>query len=144
MTIDELRNRYIALFGLEPAEGSKVGLTESGLDVRLPEDFKRVSEFYSGGTLGGISHYSLGTILRETTRLRNAVGLPHSFVMLAEPPASLIVMNTASSSPAVIWCDAVDVSRLSTLQNMHDPQTWNSYLEFFEFLLDTEEEEREA
>jgi hypothetical protein len=53
-------------------------------------------------------------------------------------------MNTdkANSSPAVIWCDAIDVSRLGSLQGMHKPQMWESYADFFGFLLDTEELER--
>jgi hypothetical protein len=152
MTIEELRRRYLALFGVESAEGSELDFIEKQLGVRFADDFKDVSKFYSGGMLGGISHNAISghgpatNMAEETIRLRKAVALPKSFVVLAEPPASLIVMNTnkASSSPAIIWCDALDVSRLGTLQGMHNPQTWTSYADFFCFLLDTEDQERAA
>jgi hypothetical protein len=145
-----LRNRYVSIFGSEPAEKGELDLMEKKLGVRFPEDFKEVSTFYSGGILGGISHNAFAArgpannITDETKRLRDTAGLPDSFVVLAEPPASLIVMNTnlEGGSPVVVWCDAFDVSRLGTLQEMHDPQTWGSYAEFFKFLLDMEEEER--
>ncbi len=143
MIIEELRNRYVDLFGLEPTECSGLDLIETELGVELPEDFKNVMKFYSGGMLGGISHNSLATIMKETKRLRGAVGLPHSFVVLAEPPVSLIVLNTKrATNQVVIWCDGVDVSRLGTRRQMHNPQTWESYAEFFRFLIDTEEQER--
>jgi hypothetical protein len=135
---------------LETTEESELDFMQKELRVRFPDDFKEVSSFYSGGMLGGISHNAIvgrgpvTNITDETKRLREAVGLPHWFVVLAEPPESLIVMNTntATSSPAVIWCDAIDVSRLGKLLGMHNPQTWASYAEFFEFLLDNEDTER--
>lgn len=150
MMIEELRDGYVALIGSEPTKSSEIDLIEKELGIKFPDDFANVSKFYSGGMLGGISHNAIASrgpatnITDETKRLRHAVGLTHSLVVLAEPPASLIVMNANSgnSSPAVIWCDAIDVSRLENLQGMHDPQTWASYAEFFGFLLDTEERER--
>jgi hypothetical protein len=150
MMIEELRSRYVALFGFESTEASELDFIEKELGVRFPDDFKEVSKFYRGGMLGGISHNAIAgrgpatNIADETKRLRDTAGLPHSFVVLAEPPASLIVMNTeeSSSTPAVIWCDAIDVSRLGTFHGMHNPQKWASYAEFFGFLLDTEDQER--
>jgi hypothetical protein len=100
--------------------------------------------------LGGISHHAIArsspatNVVEETARLRNAIDLPRSVIVLAEPPESLIVMDTAASkgSPAVMWIDANDATRLGSLQSLHQPQVWTSYAGFFEFLLGREEEER--
>jgi hypothetical protein len=150
MTFDELRKRYVSLFGLEPTEAAELDRMEAQLGVPLPQDFRKIAEFYNGGIIGGISHNTIATcgpstnITDETKRLRQAIGLPHSFLVLAEPPESLIVMNTSrtSGSLGVIWCDAIDVSRLENLQGLHGPQNWTSYADFFSFLLDAEADER--
>ncbi len=66
-------------------------------------------------------------------------------VVLAEPPASLIVLITQrdNDQPEVIWLDNIDVSRLGDIRSLRKPQLWNSYADFFQFLLKREEEERE-
>lgn len=147
---DDLFNRYVALFGSEPTSADEITRIEEILGVLLPRDFKEVSSFYSGGILGGISHHAISNggppsnIVDETQRLRAAIGLPRCFVVLAEPPASLIVLNTnvSDSAPAVIWCDAFDVCHLGNPNELHSPHIWPSYASFFGFLLDIEEEER--
>lgn len=116
----------------------------------LPADFKEIASFYSGGIVGGISLHAFAAtgpadnIVDETRRIRAAVGLPMSMVVLAEPAASLIVLDTKQQpgSSAVIWLDATDVRRLNDLQSLNNPQVWSSYAEFFGFLLDREMEER--
>ena len=50
-------------------------------------------------------------IIDETIRLREAVNLPMRFIVLAEPPESLIVLDT-KNIPSVIWFDTVDISRI--------------------------------
>src|SRR5262249_5802430 len=122
MIIEELRNRYVAFFWLEPTASVELELIGKELGLLFPSDFTSVAKFSCGGLLAGISHNAIaargpGTnITDETNRLRGATGLAHSFVVLAEPPASLIVMNVVKTtgSPAVIWCDAIDVSRLGS------------------------------
>jgi len=146
----ELPSRYLALFGAEPTPEHEITHIEESLGVCLPQDFKDVSSVYCGGILGGISHFAFtrggpaANIVNETQRLRAAVHLPKCFVALAEPPGSLIVLNTSTSNPssAVIWCDAYDVCRLANPISLHSPHTWPTYSGFFRFLLDIEEQER--
>jgi hypothetical protein len=144
---DSLITRYARLFGVEPAIAEELSTIEEELGVSLPSDFRSISTFYSGGILGGISHHAISchgpatNIMAETQRLRASAELPHSCIVLAEPPGSLIVMNTNCSvhSPAVIWCDGLDASLLPDVPEMHKPRVWSRYSEFFRFLLDREE-----
>ncbi len=150
MSIDDLQKWYVSLFGIEPTEVGELSRMEKRLGVHFPQDFEEISKFYKGGIIGGISHHAIATgrpgasVTEETERLRQAVGLPHDFVVLAEPSESLIVMNTSatSGSPVVIWCDASDVYRLGTLEELRKPDTWPSYAEFFSYLLGAEAEDR--
>lgn len=150
MNLDDLtamRHRYATFFGEEPPPEDAIAGLESSLDVTLPDDVKAISQFFRGDLLGGISHYSFDgsssatNIVNETTRLRSAIGLPHRFIVLAEPAESLIVLDVDSG--VVTWCDNFDVSRLNGSSEMlGKPDTWPSYAEFFEYLLDEEGEER--
>lgn len=150
MGIDDLRNRYVALFGVEPAEPGVTQELERALEVTLPDDFKRIASFYSGGMVGGISHHAIAVggqatnILDETTRIKSTAGLPRSFLALAEPPESLILLDTAASegTPAVLWIDANDIAQLGVAQKLREPDMWASYADFFAFLLEREEQER--
>ena len=102
--------------------------------------------------LGGVSHNAIDTsgpatnVVEETLRLRSAINLPQRFVVLSEPPNSLVVLDCkcrATNAPTVIWCAAHDVERFGDLTAMSNPETWPTYAEFFSYLLDEEEEERE-
>jgi len=146
-----LRDRYVALFGEEAASGDAIASIEATLDVVLPDDMKQIARFYGGGFLGGISHHAIATcgpannVLQETERLRCCISLPHRLVALAEPPESLIVLDCESrisTSPAVVWCDAQDVSRLDNIAALSKPETWRCYADFFAYLLGEEEIER--
>ena len=84
---------------------------------------------------------SAANIVAATLELRSAINLPHRFVALAEPANSLIVLDTDTGS--VTWYDANDVAYLDTPQEMSAaPDTWPTYADFFEFLLDREDEQR--
>jgi hypothetical protein len=145
---DSLFTRYARLFRVDPASVADLSEIEHTLGVSLPSDFRNISTFYRGGLLGGISHHAIAcrgpatNVLAETQRLRASAQLPHSYVVLAEPPESCIVMNTGGSpqSPAVIWCDALDVRLLPAVRRLHQPRSWHTYSDFFQFLLDAEEQ----
>lgn len=145
--MEELKKRYEALYGHEHPSGNAVSELESRLGIQLPEDFKCIVGFFSGGYVGG---KSLNTVERgdatnigdETERLRTAINLPMNMVVLAEPASSLIVMECESGNGKVIWVDATDAPNLSDQNNLHSPETWENYTSFFEELLAEEEEER--
>ena len=144
--MEQLRKRYGALDPVEGTSEMDLENVERQLDVKLPDDFKEIARFYSGGLLDGISHFPITdetepNITGETLKLRQQTGLPHKYVVLAEPPSSLIVMDTAGP-PAVLWVDATDAEYLGKRALATPPDQWTTYREFFEALLDEEEEER--
>ena len=151
--LPSLRDRYVRLFGVQPAADGALEAIEGALEIALPKDLKEISGFYAGGFLGGISHNAIdwhgpaSNVVDETRRLRFAIDLPRRFLVLAEPPSSLIVLDcdaAAIRAPAVIWCDDHDVGRLRHLDlgAMSVPKTWVTYTGFFSHLLDEEEQER--
>jgi hypothetical protein len=97
--IADLKKKYIALYGAEGCTAEELLRIEAALDVQLPDDFKMISELYSGGFLGGISHHEIAThgeatnIVQETLRIRKAIGLNKALVVLAEPSGSLVVLD---------------------------------------------------
>lgn len=142
------RDRYIALYGDEPVAAGRLAAIERALGLTLPDSLQQVASYYRGGCLGGISHHSIETartatnVTNETLRLRSAINLPHRYVVLAEPPESLIVLDCQSG--AVIWCGAQDVYRLDDLKTTLSPMdVWPDYLDFFAFLLDEEQAARD-
>jgi len=108
---NEQKLRYERLFGLEPCSSEELSKIEKLLNTET------------------------------TIRLRQAIDLDESFVVLAEPPASIIVLKTRPV-PKVIWCDATDAENLNDGNFNTTPDTWASYGDFFNFLLDREDEER--
>ena len=120
--IDVLKKRCAALFGIEPATDGALDSLEKGLMVKLPFDFKEISKFFRGGVIGGKSHHALAcsgpaiNIFEETLRIRKAIGLPARFVVIAEPPESIILMDTDNQA-RVIWVDAGDVRTWNSLKN---------------------------
>ncbi|MBV7276076.1 SMI1/KNR4 family protein [Clostridium sp. PL3] len=145
MNNKELKERYL---NLQPSDGvNKEVLSEieKTLNVKLPEDFCEIESFYSGGYLGGISNYSFSSndgetnIINETIRLRNTVDLPLRYIVLSEPPESLIVMDT-KNIPSIIWCDAVEVTKLNDKSFISKPDEWDSYSDYFAQLIEDEEE----
>src|SRR5262249_1310871 len=150
--LESIRQRYLRLFGSEGVRDGECEAIETTLGLWLPEDLKRISTFYSGGLLGGVSHHAIATrgpatnVVEETIRLRDAVSLPQEFMVLAEPPDSLIVIRTAATpqvDASVIWCSAFDVVRLVHIESPTKPDVWPSYYAFFRHLIEQEEEERQ-
>jgi hypothetical protein len=148
MDIAELKERYLKLPGMKIASEAAVTRIEERLHLKLPDDFIEISMFYGGGLLGNISHHSINdggpadNIVDETLRIWAAIPMPKSMIVIAEPPASLIVLDTKPQrgAPVVIWCDDVDAANLSDVHLLRKPNVWDSYAEFFSFLLDQEEE----
>ena len=116
--IKSLKKRYEDIYGIEVCAVEVMGSIEKELDIKLPNDFKEIASFYSGGLVGGISHYDIAvsegtsTMVQETLRIRKAAGVNNNFVVLAEPSGSLIVMNV-SGVPGVLWCDANDAENIN-------------------------------
>lgn len=143
--LQQQQESYSSFCGLHPVAAAEMDEIERMLGLRLPVDFKEITRFYSGDLLGTTEHHHISasgsenTIVAETLRIRKAVGLPTRFVVIAEPPESVIVMDASNSE--VIWCDACDIHNLAAGNKLHKPIVWQSYSDFFDSLL---EEEKDA
>ncbi|MHC1686065.1 MAG: SMI1/KNR4 family protein [Clostridiaceae bacterium] len=144
--IKELKERYLNLLPSNGVDNEVLFEIEKVLDIKLPKDFWEIASFYSGGYLGGISNHSFisnngsTNIIEETVRLRNSVNLPLRYVVLAEPLESIIVMDT-KKTPSIIWCDAVEVLKLDDKSFISKPDQWINYTEYFQQLIEDEEED---
>ena len=56
-----LQEKYEKIYGNEATASGDIENIEEALDVILPFDFKEILSFYSGGLLGGISHFGTST-----------------------------------------------------------------------------------
>jgi hypothetical protein len=151
--INALRKTYVRIASVSPVRETVLDQIEKYLAIKLPSDFRNIAAFFSGDLLGGIDHYEIAlgesghTVVEETVRLRKAIGLPQRFLALAEPPESFIALETQENSNSlsrVIWCDAVEAPLLGKETLQGKPEIWNSYSDFFSYLLDREEEERSS
>ena len=131
---------------LEGCSNDDLHMVEFNLDITLPDDFKEISLFYSIDYLGGIPNYQVVrdgntlNLIDETLRIRNAIGLPHEYVFLAELDSSAILLNTVKQ-PHVIWVDSIALGRLNQLES-HEYDAWENYQDYFEYLLQEEMLER--
>lgn len=120
---------------------------ENTLDISLPNDFKEISKFFNGGDLGAIYNYSFeqgnqDNIIDETIKLRETISLPKNFIVLAEPPESIILMDV-EHKPSIIWCDAFDIYNLETKKYTNKPCIWEDYSDFLGELISDEENEHQ-
>jgi hypothetical protein len=142
--IADLRDLYVTIYGLRPASASLLNEMESKLGVLLPAEFREICQFYDGSGLHAIPMLSLGNNapkenpLLETLRYRRAASLPATYLALAEPPESLIIME-CSGSGKVLWIDAIDAERIASMDFARAPDVWASFSDFFQYLLEEAE-----
>ena len=143
--MNELRNKYKALYDIDGVSKEDLDKIENELQIKLPSDFREISGFYSGGIVGGIDIHSFlfsePNFISETIRIREAVGLPNRFIVIAEEAESIIVMDT-EKKPSIMWLDSVEVTKLEMQDFISKPDVWEDFSDFFNYLLDEEEEER--
>lgn len=130
--INPLKQRYITYFPAEGTAKTQLDEIEKTLGIRLPETFRDICVFYSSGFLGGISHFAIPgdcepNIKGETLRLRESIGLPSRFIVLAEPLESL-------------WMDAANWADRALASPAGARKTYGAFFE--ELLAEVEEERR--
>jgi hypothetical protein len=146
--VADLYARYTAL-RLPASPGNNVSALESALGVELPDDIRGVTRFYRGGMLGGISHFTWAvagkySVVEKTRAARVALGLPATFVFLAEPAESAILWR-ALAGPAVVWCHAHDFARCARGEPaLSDVTEYETYGDFFTSSLLREAAERDT
>lgn len=152
--IKTLMDSYIKLFGNEGVYSSDIKDIEELLEIRLPKDFKAIAKVYSGGLLGGYSLFDFSPpnnsnydIVTKTAFYRvSELSLPHNYVALLEDDVRFIVMEIVEGNPyssRVIECSVSDAYSLSKGESLIEaPRYYDSFSDFFEFLLKEEKKER--
>ena len=145
--INSLKVRYVAMNGHRPISSDILRSIQTELGLVLPIDFMQIAEFYNGSGFNVLPLYSFAgnaptmNPVNETLRLRKAVQLPSNWLVLGEPPESLLLMDCENGGK-VIWLDAIDVARISSNSFTKQPDSWNSFSDFFDYLLEEEEADR--
>lgn len=149
LTFAQLRNNYLKFCPKDPVSQKTVEAIEGLLYISLPSDLKEISSFYSGGMLGGISHFEISdisqadSITEKTLEWRTSINLPQNYIAIAEPPESLIVLDVEKNK--VFWLSSTDAVRLNTGEEfLSDFDLFDNYESFFIFLLKLEAEEMEG
>lgn len=145
----DLCERYTKLYPREFLSHEASNGIQNLLRITFPSEVASLLEFYGGGCLGGIEHYSFSlkdefNVVSKTLQLRDKIGLPLKYMALAEPFGStLIVLDGGSQSPTfgkVYWLDAGQIYELIDNQLLCASNEWEDYGEFFRFMLEAEEE----
>lgn len=148
LNCEKLQSEYEKFYPKHSVANETIEKIERSLYVSLPDDLKEISSFYSGGMLGGIPHFEISdtsqadNITEKTMGWRASIFLPHNFIAIAEPPSSVIVLDSLKNK--VLWLSSTDAARLNTKENfLSDFDCFDSYKDFFTFLLRQEIEEME-
>ncbi|WP_282610164.1 hypothetical protein [Pelagibius sp. Alg239-R121] len=141
--MQELRDRYIKLNGLCAVDTQRLINTQSELGLTFPESFYEACKFFDGSGCGNFFHNIdravEPNIFGETQRLRESISLPNRYLVIGEPPGSLLLIDCEIGS--TIWCDASDAPNLAKGGPLRDPTIWNNFYECLEFAIEQEEEE---
>lgn len=133
--LSELKKKYLEVFPEDALNQDDLSAIEKKLGVALPDDFKEISKYFSGGSVGIIEFYDFKdnndiNIVDETLRLRENIRLSRQYIVLAEPPESIVVMDI-KNAPAIIWCDAIDIGNIESNNYLSQPDTWENFSDFF-------------
>lgn len=152
--MNTIMERYLTLFpkdrGVDSQELRKI---EKILEVNFPQDFKKITMFYSGGNIGGLSLFNFNanfeddySIVFKNLSYRKKINLPKNFLVLYDE-YGFILLNTEKAKNGVgevldiAPTDIFNLTNGKLLQSKH--KIYKSFTDFFGYLLDQEEEERE-
>lgn len=146
------QDRFIKLFGDQDRMEVDLTFIQKTLNIILPKDFKDITRFYDGNNgfyMDGMYCYdsklTSDNIVNKTLFLRKK-HLPKRFIVLGEPPESIVLMETTNNEKKgrVLWLSYADAYNLSEGKSLEDnPMIFYSFSEFFDYLLTEEEKMRE-
>jgi hypothetical protein len=152
--IGEVIKRYSNLYKGRALSEKSINLIEKKLKIILPNDFKEISKVFDAyEILGGHALYSFNpsvknyNIVDKTIYYRNSnLYLPTKYIALEETEVNFTVLEThqdANMNTRVICCSIEDIYNLANGKPLlYNPLVFPTFLDFFEYLLDQEEEER--
>ena len=114
------------------------------LNLFLSEDFKYINTRYDYEFLEYFEMYSFTVgVVAETKSWRESINLPLNYLVLGDNGTSALLMKIENDNANVIHCALEDVLNLCAGRPMeYDPIIFETFADFFEFLLDEEEELR--
>lgn len=123
----------------------EIKFLEEKLKVKIAYDFEEINIQigYENSSFFEFTSFPDGII--EYTEDFRKHGLPHRYLILADNgDAGWILMETQDSqdkpSP-IVWCDAADMYNLCKKGILeYEPIIWPSFTDFFEYLVEKEEE----
>ena len=139
---DVLVNKAKTLNKAPILSAQKISQLEQKLQVILPNDFKYINNQYDYEYICYFDFYSfpIGNT-EETLFYRNKHKLGNNYIVLFWDGAFFVILYTISSEKSqVIWCNSPDFFNLCDGKPMeYKPTIFQSFTDFFEFLLDEEE-----
>jgi len=140
--IVEIKKMYLSQYQRDGLFESEIEDIEKSLGISLPNDFKAIANFFSGGRVGIIEFFDFRrsnplNIIDETIRLRNSVGLSHNFVLLSEENESIVLLDLVNQ-PSIIWCDSIEINKAITRVFENEPDYWNDFSDLFFDMLNEE------
>ena len=146
--IIKIGERIFQTFGKDKINLSSELITkiEAELEISFPLDFKQLCEIYRYDCIGSFNYYNfegLGdySVVVQTKSWRESINLPLNYLVLSDDGTSALLMKIENDNANVIHCALEDVLNLCAGRPMeYDPIIFETFADFFEFLLDEEEE----
>ncbi len=152
--LENLITRYSDFFPPRALSQERIAEIERNLKIILPIDFKEISKVFDGyEILAGHALYSFDSsiknynIIDKTLYYRSCdLMLPKRYVALEETEVNFTVLETQpneNENTKVIECSIEDAYNLASEKPLiYNPTIFPSFTDFFEHLLNQEEEGR--
>lgn len=119
---------------------------ENRLKVIIPDDFKYINtryhyEYINFCEFRNFANTGVGSVTYETNYYRREYNLLNCYLVLFSDSVSFLIFKTISNEKSnVIWCSYNDFFNLCEGKPFeYNPTIFQSFTDFFEFLLDEEE-----
>jgi hypothetical protein len=151
--MNELKDRYLQLFPEKGISNFKITKIEKRLSIKIPQDLKEILTYYAGySDIASLSLFSFledeigWNVCDKTEEFRKLIKLPNKYLVLKEGDESFIVLETKNDQEdlaPIYWIGISDVQNLIEEKPLLDnPTIFQTFAEFFEYLLEEEEKMR--
>ena len=116
---------------------------EAMLDVQLPDDFRRVGEYFDGtglevsALLPFTASNGQASVGGATLQHREELGLPAQFVVLAVADESIVAL--AAKTGEIHWMHRATLAHLCLTGAVEGARTWPNFTAFLTHAVDEEE-----
>jgi hypothetical protein len=146
--MDVLKAHIEEFFGNHPLKSEEIIAVEKALDVKLPKLFKELNSICSYEYASLFSFFNFGrsdanSVISATLGIREKYTNSQNNIVLYLDDAGIVLLNTSDKNAKVIWCSVYDLDNYFSEQPLaQECQLFNTFADFFKFLLDEEEKMR--